>query len=139
MDLRTDGERVVQLLDQLHGQLVEHTPSLGRHLRLDQDGLQGDIVVAFCHGDVSVYNTGSRESVLKEKVIKKNNRAWSRCSTKPKINDNTEIEQSHRNLHLQNRVCVKKTLLRCDYNNSIFDSLFSLVNLNRGKNLWLSR
>lgn len=131
----------MQLLDHLHSQLVEHTPSLGLHFRLDQDGLQGDIVVAFCPGDVSVYNTGSRESVLKKKVIKKkiNNRAWSRCSTKPKINDNTEIEQSHRNLYLQNRVCVKKTFLWCNYNNNIFDSLFSLVNLNRGKNLWLSR
>lgn len=52
------------------------------------------------------------------------------------INDNKEIvEQSHRNLHLQNTACMKKTLLRCNGNDNIFYSLFSPVNLIGGKNL----
>lgn len=49
------------------------------------------------------------------------------------INNIEIVEQSHRNLHLENTACLKKTFLRCNDNN-IF-SLFSPVNLNGGKNL----
>lgn len=64
---------------------------------------------AFCPGNVSAYNTGTGESVLKKKTA--DNQGWGCCGMEAEINDSIEIvEQSYRNLHLQNMACVKKTL-----------------------------
>lgn len=80
-----------------------------------------------------MYNIGTGESLLKKKK-KTDNEDWSRCGMEAEINDNVEIvEQSHRNLNLENTACVKKTHLRCKSNNNIFYSLLSPVNLNGGR------
>lgn len=67
--------------------------------------------MAFCHGNASACNTGTGGSVLKKKK-KTDNQDWSCCGMEAEIKGNTEIvEQSHRNLCLQNTASVNTALV----------------------------